>query len=80
MNINLEKNTNCNEKKSDLQLEINDLIKVNDGEETFWAIISKKLRNCYLAKIDNKLLFEKKYNYGDTFKCKDEHIFDSYKI
>lgn len=77
MNINLTKNTNDSKK---VNLEINDLIKVNDGEESFWAIISKKLRNCYLAKIDNKLLFEKKYNYGDTFKCKDENILDSFKI
>ena len=56
------------------------MIKVNDGEETFWAIIHKKLRNCVIAKIDNKLLFEKKYNYGDLFKCKLENIFDSITI
>ena len=61
-------------------LQTNDLIKVNDGEETFWEIIQKKLRNCLIAKIDNKLLFEKKYNYGDLFKCSSEHILDSFKI
>ena len=48
MNINLE-TTTLNKKDSTQNLEINDLIKVNDGEETFWAIIHKKLRNCYLA-------------------------------
>ena len=62
------------------QLKTADMIKVNDGEETFWAIIHKKLRNCVIAKIDNKLLFEKEYNYGDLFKCKIENIFDSITI
>ena len=59
---------------------VDDLIKLNDGDQVFWAIIQKKLRNCLFAKIDNKLLFEKKYNYGDVIKCKYENIIDSIKI
>ena len=59
---------------------VDDLIKLNDGDQVFWAIIQKKLRNCLFAKIDNKLLFEKKYNYGDIIKCKYENIIDSIKI
>ena len=74
MDINLVKNKNKNNnlKKLDTQ----DLVKVSDGEESFWAIVHKKLRNCIIAKIDNKLLFEKKYNYGDLFKCTEENILD----
>ena len=34
---------------------VDDLIKLNDGDQVFWAIIQKKLRNCLFAKIDNKL-------------------------
>ena len=59
---------------------VDDLIKLNDGDQVFWAIIQKKLRNCLFAKIDTKLLFEKKYNYGDVIKCKYENIIDSIKI
>lgn len=79
MNVNLI-NHNKDNKIDFKKLRKNDLIKLDDGEETFWAIVDKKLRNCVLAKIDNKLLFEKKYNYGDVIKCKNENILDTYKI
>ena len=75
MNVNLI-NHNKDNKIDFKKLRKNDLIKLDDGEETFWAIVDKKLRNCVLAKIDNKLLFEKKYNYGDVIKCKNENILD----
>ena len=79
MNIKLIKNHN--NKTNDINnLEKNDLIKLDDGEEIFWAIIQKKLRKCVLAKIDSKLLFEKKYNYGDLIKCEFNDIIDYIKI
>ena len=71
---------NQNNLKDPKDVWVDDLIKLNDGDQVFWAIIQKKLRNCLFAKIDNKLLFEKKYNYGDVIKCKYENIIDSIKI
>ena len=44
------------------------------------ADMDKVAPNKLFAKIDNKLLFEKKYNYGDVIKCKYENIIDSIKI
>tara|TARA_B100001094_G_scaffold305883_1_gene336101 strand:+ start:112 stop:351 length:240 start_codon:yes stop_codon:yes gene_type:complete len=78
----MEINLTCNNKNQIDFTKLNtyDMIKVDDGEETFWAIVYKKLRNCLIAKIDNKLLFEKQYNYGDLFKCRKENIIDSFKI
>ena len=61
MNINLVKSLDNNLIKNQ-KLQKNDLIKLNDGEEIFWAIIKKKLRNCVIAKIDNKLLFDEDVN------------------
>ena len=77
MEIKLLENNNTEKK---YKLNKDDLIKINDGEEVFWAIVTKKLRNCVLAKIDTKLLFEKKYNYGDTIKCKDRYIYDHIRL
>ena len=78
MEVHLVNNqNNCKHSKDVL---VDDLIKLNDGDQVFWAIIQKKLRNCLFAKIDNKLLLEKKYNYGDIIKCKYENIIDSIKI
>ena len=78
MEVHLVNNQNNSKHSKDVL--IDDLIKLNDGDQVFLAIIQKKLRNCLFAKIDNKLLLEKKYNYGDVIKCKYENIIDSIKI
>ena len=78
MEVHLVNNQNNSKHSKDVL--VDDLIKLNDGDQVFWAIIQKKLRNCLFAKIDNKLLLEKKYNYGDIIKCKYENIIDSIKI
>ena len=45
-----------------------DFVKIVDKGERFWTIIKKIDGNKIKAKIDNKLIFKHKYNYGDIIE------------
>lgn len=63
--------------KKDLDnLKISDTVKVCNGRERFWTIITNINEYMITATVDNHLVFDGGYNLGDTINFKKCNIYD----
>lgn len=56
--------------------EIGDIVKINNGREAFWVIITDLNKKWIIGKVDNLLVREYKYDLGSFVKFKINHITD----
>jgi len=54
------------------------LVKVSNGEERFWAQITEVKGKKLKATVDNYLLGDYGYNYGDIIEFEKRHIYSIY--
>ena len=59
-------------------LKIDDIVKICDGEERFWVIITDVHKNQIVGKIDNNLIGDQEYGAGDHIHFEKNNIYDVY--
>lgn len=65
--------------KEDLNALIEDkIVKVSHKNERFWVIITKIEDDIITGKVDNDLISNHPFKYGDTIKFKKHHIYSIY--
>ena len=69
-------------------IRIGDFVKICEGGERFWAIITQILvsspgnpfGNYMVAKVDNDLIGGSSYSYGDELIIRGFHVYDVYDV
>ena len=61
-------------------LQVNDSVKIGNGNENFWVTVQKIEENAVYGKVDNHLVLKKNYNFSDNVIFGKQHILDILKI
>lgn len=60
-------------------IEVGDVVKVCDGEERFWTVVKGIDGDTITAEVNNNLIGEQPYNYGDLIQYEHRHIYDIHR-
>jgi uncharacterized protein YegJ (DUF2314 family) len=64
------------------QIKENELVKISNGKERFWTLIKQinKSNNTIIGQIENNLVYNTTYNYGDLVKFNLNNVIDYINI
>ena len=71
-----ESNLENKEGWCNIEFKTGDNVKVTENKERFWLIVLYKKDDEYLGIVNNKLLCNNDYKYGDIIKFKAENVID----
>lgn len=53
-----------------------DLVKVSDDRERFWVQVTKRDGDTLVGEVNNALVFQTEYNYGDLIRFGTDNIYE----